>query len=1029
MQTEFRGHAASAFRRRATGLCTLIVWVIASTAAPAQTVPLGQILQQLTDPSRIPGAQQGSQGGQGGQGGLMGLFTGEGVTPATPAQTGIIQPAQTPNSTTPLPETRLEQIFSARAGARLQQFGYDQVGRSSAVTVPQTGAMVDDYVLGPGDEIVAALRGQENGEFRANVDRNGRVTLPRINPIAATGRTFGSFRQDLEAAVHRAYVATDAFISIGNIRQISVLVSGEVNNPGQRLVTGLSSALDAILISGGVKKTGSLRNIRIQRGGHEYVVDLYGTLTASGSPSPMRLADGDRILVPPLGPTVAISGLVRKPGIFELPARAGTISVRSLIALAGGLEVRGRYRLSVLRVASNGNLQMQPLPDQAGTVGDSEILSVQLGADQTVSQASLSGGTPLAGSYPINSGTKLSDLLKTPGAMPPAPYSLFGIVSRKDPVTLLRTLVAFTPVAVLNGTEDQMLQSDDIVRVLSVNEVRLLTNTVRLYLERQTAEQNEALNPLSQLTASNPNGTDQSFGSTGVQSVLNRGAADAALTLSERQRRDIAELANQVDPVTLQNMRAEHLAQLEQMTGYVPQQAQGICVSGAYAGDAGSYYQADGSPCRLAEAPAITPLQQQTAAQQQAAGQQQIVQSVPNAAAATPQEALAQLPSPVRPAPNFQATGSTTGQVASNREISNFGDLARQLNIDQLVLVNFLIDHQAGLNGAVSGPGSYFVGPSVPLQALVEAAGGTTNWADESGVELFSTQVDAQTGHSMTRQTMLPLRQGTLASYIVHPRDQLRFNQVFTDSGLGSVTVQGEVRFNGTFQITRGEHLSSLLARAGGLTTTAYPYGTIYLRKSAADTERQGYVRAAQEIEEELVVAMTRIGNDKIDAGSFGALQGFVNQLRTQKAIGRIAIAADPSVLATKPELDPLLEPGDVVYIPQRPSTISVLGQVMQPGSLPYRSGNTLGDYIEMAGGYGPTSDASNTFIVLPDGSARKVETSWLNFSSVNLPPGSSIVVPRDITPLDTRQLILDVTGIFSQLAVTAASLAVLAKQ
>ena len=101
----------------------------------------------------------------------------------------------------------------------------------------------------------------------------------------------------------------------------------------------------------------------------------------------------------------------------------------------------------------------------------------------------------------------------------------------------------------------------------------------------------------------------------------------------------------------------------------------------------------------------------------------------------------------------------------------------------------------------------------------------------------------------------------------------------------------------------------------------------------------------------------------------------------------------------------------------------------MQPGSMPYRSGNTLGDYIEMAGGYSPTSDESNTFIVLPDGSARKVETSWLNFSSVNLPPGSSIVVPRDITPLDTRQLILDVTGIFSQLAVTAASLAVLSKQ
>ena len=80
-----------------------------------------------------------------------------------------------------------------------------------------------------------------------------------------------------------------------------------------------------------------------------------------------------------------------------------------------------------------------------------------------------------------------------------------------------------------------------------------------------------------------------------------------------------------------------------------------------------------------------------------------------------------------------------------------------------------------------------------------------------------------------------------------------------------------------------------------------------------------------------------------------------------------------------------------------------------------------------MAGGYGPTSDSSDTFIVLPDGSARKVETSWLEFESDEvLPPGSAIVVPRDVTPLDTRQLILDISGILSQLAVSVASLAVI---
>ena len=69
------------------------------------------------------------------------------------------------------------------------------------------------------------------------------------------------------------------------------------------------------------------------------------------------------------------------------------------------------------------------------------------------------------------------------------------------------------------------------------------------------------------------------------------------------------------------------------------------------------------------------------------------------------------------------------------------------------------------------------------------------------------------------------------------------------------------------------------------------------------------------------------------------------------------------------------------------------------------------------------------TFIVLPDGSARRIQKSWLSFDAQSLPPGSTIVVPRDVTPLDTRQLILDVSSIFSQFAVSLASLAVLAKQ
>lgn len=379
-------------RFRLVGFCTvpslaLVLNMVLSGASQGQQLPSG-ILQELN-------RSQSSS------------------VPYTPQQTQpvILQPAVPQQSRRALPQSRVEQILSARAGTVLQQFGYDQLGRGNQVVVPETGAVQDDYILGPGDEIVISLRGQENSEFRAYVDRNGQVMLPRLAPISATGRSFGSFREDLQAAVHRAYVATDASVAVARMRQISVVVSGEVNSPGQRLVTGLSSAVDALMLSGGIKKTGSLRAVRVVRGGRTYTLDLYSVVTGSGAGSTMRLADGDRILVPPLGKTVAVTGLVRRPGIFELAPGQSSMSTSSLLALAGGQEVRGRYRLSILQITPQGDSHMVALNGQAGQVRDSEILFVQLSADQTTGQATLSGSTGLAGTYPVVSGTRLSEVL------------------------------------------------------------------------------------------------------------------------------------------------------------------------------------------------------------------------------------------------------------------------------------------------------------------------------------------------------------------------------------------------------------------------------------------------------------------------------------------------------------------------------------------------------------------------------------------------------------------------------------------
>jgi protein involved in polysaccharide export with SLBB domain len=1033
-------------KRRSRGLAVAAFFAPFLLAVVGWLAVPGEGLAQVSGSDPLNLLQQMQRGGLGGLGGLGTLSNGVVDTTSQLPQNQTLQPQG--NMFAPrLPPSRLEQILSARAGVRLQQFGYDQLGVGRSVTVPETGAVADDYIMGPGDEVVVSLRGQENSDFRTTVDRNGRVVLPRLAPIPAAGRSFGSFRQDVDAAIHRAYVASTASTALGRVRQISVLVSGEVNVPGQRLVTGLSSVVDALLLSNGVKKTGSLRNVRIQRAGHAYVVDLYSVLTGSGSGGAMRLADGDRVIVPPLGPTVTVAGLVRRSGIYELPSGAKSITARALLSLAGGQEVRGRYRLSVQRIESDGRLNLVPLQGDSGVVRDSEILRVELNADLATSQATLSGGTGLAGQFAVSSGSRLSDMVRAPGALGQAPYTLFGIIVRKDPRTLLRTLAAFTPIAVLNGTEDQLLQTDDLIRPISVGEAQLLSFVLKTYLDKLALDQARLRNPLvaqpdaitsnaSVTSPGNaPNGPataqiasigavspDNPFGlQPGALESYSSGQEDFSNVPADIQRTNIIALLDVAAPGTLLAQQRQLAYQQSLLTANSTTTAQTPAQA------------AQAQQAAMLSSQTGIPLQANVSAGYPAAGSYSQQQNGQNGVGGNNNGQPGQLGQDGQPsqplAPNYQDQPVNPGDYASNREVHTFGELSRQLGVDPLVLVNFLIDHRARLDGAVRGPGPYFVGPSVSLADLVQAAGGTLSWADESGVELLTTVVDSRNGRAASQRQTLPLRQGTLASYVVRSRDQLHFNKVFTDTGIGSVSVQGEVRFAGNYPITRGERLSDLLMRAGGLNNTAYPAGTVFLRKSAAQVEEQGYQRAANEIQSQLLAGMARIGGDKISGEGFTAIQAFIVRLRNQKGLGRIAIAADPSVLAANPQLDPMLEAGDVVFIPQRPATVAVLGEVMQPGSYSYQPGMKVGDYIKKAGGYAQFSDEDLTYIVLPDGSARKIETSWLGYDANTLPPGSSIVVPRDLAPLTTRQIILDVTGIFSSLAVTIASLAILAKQ
>jgi hypothetical protein len=254
---------------------------------------------------------------------------------------------------------------------------------------------------------------------------------------------------------------------------------------------------------------------------------------------------------------------------------------------------------------------------------------------------------------------------------------------------------------------------------------------------------------------------------------------------------------------------------------------------------------------------------------------------------------------------------------------------------------------------------------------------------------------------------------------------------VYSDRTGETVTVAGQVRYPGVFDITRDERLSSVLQRAGGLTEVSYPYGAIFTRRSAAIAESEAHERAARELDSQIAaLAATPVtaSNANPSAG-LPFLLSLSDRVKSQPTLGRISVTADPVVLASRPDLDLVLEPGDTLYIPKRPSSVNVSGEVLNPGSFQFRSNYGFDDYIRMAGGPSQIADRDLAFVVLPDGTAAPVSDSWLTFSNQgHIPPGSMIVVPRDLTPFDWGSFLKDATQIVSQLAVTAASLSVISR-
>ena len=161
--------------------------------------------------------------------------------------------------------------------AALKPFGYDLFEGVPSTFAPVSDIQVpSDYVVGPGDKLEIQLYGNEPASYSLTVERDGRISFPKLGPINISGLTFENARAAIEQRVSKQLIGSRVSVTMGNLRSIRVFVLGEAEKPGSYTVSGLSTMTNALFVSGGVKKIGSLRNIQLKRNGKLItVLDLY----------------------------------------------------------------------------------------------------------------------------------------------------------------------------------------------------------------------------------------------------------------------------------------------------------------------------------------------------------------------------------------------------------------------------------------------------------------------------------------------------------------------------------------------------------------------------------------------------------------------------------------------------------------------------------------------------------------------------------------------------------------------------------
>ena len=312
--------------------------------------------------------------------------------------------------------------------------------------------------------------------------------------------------------------------------------------------------------------------------------------------------------------------------------------------------------------------------------------------------------------------------------------------------------------------------------------------------------------------------------------------------------------------------------------------------------------------------------------------------------------------------------------------------------------IQYILSSSRYISGAVETPGYYPVAGDITLSQMLSAAGGLTENADITRLEIIKQRVlDGKV--LADKASRVDLISSDASGIRLNDRYSINVPTLINEVDTGIVTLNGEVSRPGEYLIARDETLHDLITRAGGLTDVAYPLGAVFTRESLKESQRESNALLAEQLEQAVLQVAQ---SDTSDAGEqVKAVLGYAQRLRQQDVTGRLSV----NVSLADVSAPVYLQSGDVLMIPKRPAHVSVIGSVQKDTVASYSANKRLSAYLASAGGTNRLADIKRAYILLPNG-----ESIEANEESI-IPPGAVIIVP----PKTDRLTVLGLTDLVSR--------------